>query len=231
MDFKRGIKDGLPIGLGYFPVSFGFGLMVISSNLDVFTAVVISMTNLTSAGQVAGLAVIAAAGSYAELALTEFIINIRYALMSLSLSQKLDSSFTLKHRFLTAFGITDEIFAVASSKPKEINVKYMYGLIILPFIGWNLGTLTGALAGNVLPTALKAALGIAIYGMFIAIVVPAAKNNKGILFTTIVAVVVSCIMKYVPIFAKVTQGFAIIISAVVAALLAAWLFPIKEDEV
>lgn len=230
MDFKRGIKDGLPIGLGYFPVSFGFGLMVIGSNLDVLTAVVISMTNLTSAGQVAGLAVIAAAGSYAEIALTEFIINIRYALMSLSLSQKLDDSFTLKHRFFTAFGITDEIFAVASSKPKAINVKYMYGLIILPFIGWNMGTLTGALAGNVLPTALKAALGIAIYGMFIAIVVPAAKNNKGILFTTIVAVAVSCIMRYVPIFASVTQGFAIIISAVVAAGLAAWLFPVKEDE-
>ena len=122
MDFKRGLKDGLPIGLGYFPVSFGFGLMVITNNLDVLTAVVISMTNLTSAGQVAGLAVIAAAGSYAEIALTEFIINIRYALMSLSLSQKLDGSFTLKHRFLTAFGITDEIFAVASSRTRIVGL-------------------------------------------------------------------------------------------------------------
>lgn len=230
MDFRRGLKDGLPIGLGYFPVSFGFGIMVIGNNLDVLTAVLISMTNLTSAGQVAGLAVIAAAGSFAEIAITEFVINIRYALMSLSLSQKLDDSFTVKHRFLTAFGITDEIFAVASSKPKAINIKYMYGLIILPFIGWNVGTLTGALAGNVLPAALKAALGIAIYGMFIAIVVPAAKTHKGILFATIVAVAVSCIMRYVPLFAHITQGFAIIISAVVAAGLAAWLFPVEEGD-
>ncbi|MBQ9766344.1 MAG: AzlC family ABC transporter permease [Lachnospiraceae bacterium] len=230
MDFKRGLKDGLPIGLGYFPVSFGFGLMVISNNLDAFTAIAISMTNLTSAGQVAGLAVIAAMGSYAEIAFTEFVINIRYALMSLSLSQKLDKSFTLGHRFIAAFGITDEIFAVASAKPKEINVKYMYGLMVLPIVGWNLGTITGALAGNVLPEALKAALGMAIYGMFIAIVVPAAKRHKGILFTAIVAVAVSLIMRYAPVLKTVSPGFAIIISAVIAAALAAWLFPVKEEE-
>lgn len=230
MDFKRGIKDGMPIAVGYLSVSFGFGLMVVSEGFPVLVAAIISMTNLTSAGQVAGLAVIAAGGTYAEMALTQLIINLRYALMSISLSQKLDKSFTTFHRFTTAFGITDEIFAVASSKPVDINRNYMYGLIMMPFIGWTGGTIMGAIAGNVLPGNLKAALGIAIYGMFLAIILPAARENMGVLVTVIVASAISCVIRFVPIFDFITSGFSIIICAVIAAGLAAVFFPIKEEE-
>lgn len=228
MNFNKGIKDGIPIALGYLSVSFSFGLMVVNNDLSILTAVLISMTNLTSAGQVAGLAVITAGGTYAEMALTQLIINIRYALMSISLSQKLDKSFTLPHRFTTAFGITDEIFAVASSKPVEVSKGYMYGLIIMPFIGWSMGTLTGAVAGNILPAMLKAALGIAIYGMFLAIIIPSARDSAGVLFAVLVAAAISCVLRYVPIFKSITQGFAIIICAVTAACAAALLFPVKE---
>lgn len=230
MDFKRGIKDGMPIAVGYLSVSFGFGLMVVREGFSMLVAAIISMTNLTSAGQVAGLAVIAAGGTCAEIALTQLIINLRYALMSISLSQKLDKSFTTFHRFTTAFGITDEIFAVASSKPADINRNYMYGLIMMPFIGWTGGTIMGAIAGNVLPGNLKAALGIAIYGMFLAIILPAARENTGVLVTVIVASAISCVIRFVPVFDFITSGFSIIICAVIAAGFAAVFFPVKEEE-
>ena len=228
--FLRGLWHGVPIALGYLSVSFGFGLMVVSEGFSVLVAAIISMTNLTSAGQVAGLAVIAASGTYAEIALTQLIINLRYALMSISLSQKLDKSFTTFHRFTTAFGITDEIFAVASSKPVDINRNYMYGLITMPFIGWTGGTIMGAVAGNILPGDLKAALGIAIYGMFLAIILPVARESKGVLVAVVIASAISCIIRFVPAFNFITSGFSIIICAVIAAGLAAVFFPVKEEE-
>lgn len=230
MDFKKGIKDGMPIAIGYLSVSFGFGLMVVSEGFSVLVATIISMTNLTSAGQVAGLAVIAASGTYAEIALTQLVINLRYALMSISLSQKLDKSFTTFHRFTTSFGMTDEIFAVASSKPVDINRNYMYGLITMPFIGWTGGTIMGAVAGNILPTDLKSALGIAIYGMFLAIILPVARESIGVLVAVVIAAVISCIIRFVPVFDFITSGFSIIICAVIAAGLAAVFFPVKEEE-
>ncbi len=230
MDFKKGIKDGMPIAIGYLSVSFGFGLMVVSEGFSVLVATIISMTNLTSAGQVAGLAVIAASGTYAEIALTQLVINLRYALMSISLSQKLDKSFTTFHRFTTSFGMTDEIFAVASSKPVDINRNYMYGLITMPFIGWTGGTIMGAVAGNILPTDLKSALGIAIYGMFLAIILPVARESIGVLVAVVIAATISCIIRFVPVFDFITSGFSIIICAVIAAGLAAVFFPVKEEE-
>ena len=132
--FVKGIYDGIPIALGYLPVSFGFGILAIRSGLSVLAAISISVTNLTSAGQVAGVAVIAAGGSYLEMALTQLVINIRYALMGISLSQKLDSSFRTPQRLLTAYGITDEIFAVASAQPGLISAAYLAGLIVIAFL-------------------------------------------------------------------------------------------------
>lgn len=228
--FYGGLKDGIPIALGYLSVSFGFGISAVNSGLSPFAAVLISLTNLTSAGQMAGLDVIVALGTLFEMVLTQFTINIRYFLMSLSLSQKLDKSFTLPHRLLASFGITDEVFGVASSKKESIKPIYMYGLILLPFIGWSLGTLLGAIAGNILPSDLKNALGIAIYGMFVAIVLPPAKRDKGVAVASLLSIAVSLALAFIPIFSFVTSGFAIIIAAVVAAVVAALLFPIKEDD-
>lgn len=228
--YGRGLLDGLPIGLGYLSVSFSFGISAVNGGLSPLAAVLISLTNLTSAGQVAGLGIILAEGSLLEMALTQLVINIRYLLMSLSLSQRLDGSFTLRHRLLAAFGITDEIFGVASSRKEPLVPRYMYGLFLLPIVGWTLGTLLGAVAGNILPDDLKHALGIAIYGMFVAIVVPPAREHHGVLLGVAVSVAISCLLAFVPIFSFITSGFSIIIAALLAALLAAWLFPIPDEK-
>ncbi len=224
--FRRGLYDGIPIALGYLCVSFGFGISAVNEGLSAWNAILISLTNLTSAGQLAGVGILVAHGSFFEMALTQLTINIRYFLMSLSLSQKLDKPFALPHRFLCAFGITDEVYCVASMQPRKLIPNYLYGLILLPYIGWALGTLCGALAGNFLPLAIKNALGIAIYGMFVAIVVPPAKADHGVQLTLFLSAMFSCIFAYVPFFDFMTSGFSIIVCAIVAAAVAAYFFPI-----
>ena len=228
--FLYGLKCGIPIALGYLAVSFGFGISAVNGGLSVLSSVIISMTNLTSAGQVAALGIIAALGSLSEMALTQLVINLRYFLMSISVSQKLDKSFTIPHRFITSFGITDEIFAVACSQKGEIGKRFMYGLILLPFVGWTLGTLLGASAGEILPLKIKAALGIAIYGMFIAIIIPPARKEKSVAFVVIISAILSCLLYYVPLFSGISSGFSIIICAVITSVLAAAIFPHEEEE-
>lgn len=230
LGFREGLTDGVPIGLGYLSVSFSFGISAVTQGVSALAATVISMANLTSAGQVAGLGIITAAGTLFEMALAQLIINMRYALMSLSLSQKLDSGFTTPHRFLAAFGITDEIFAVASGKPKEITPSYMYGLILLPFLCWSAGTLLGGIAGSVLPGVLRSALGIAIYGMFIAIFIPPARKSVGVLVTVIISAAMSCGLRYIPLFSHISSGFAIIICTLAASAAGAFLFPKNDCE-
>lgn len=226
--YLQGIKHGIPITLGYFSVSFGFGIMAVKAGLSPLTAVIISITNLTSAGQAAGVSVIAEGGTLTEMALTQFIINIRYSLMAISLSQKVNEKFTIPHRLLAGFGITDEIFAVASAQPGEVSPSYMYGLVTAGFIGWTLGTLLGAFAGALLPQPITDAMGIMLYGMFLAIIIPAAKKRHGVLCVILIAAAVSLLFKYVLTF--ISTGFAIIISAIIASALGALLFPIKEEE-
>jgi len=228
--FSRGLRQGIPIALGYLSVAFGFGIAAVNKGLSPLAAVLISLTNLTSAGQVAGLEVIVTGGTLIEMALTQLTINLRYFLMSLSLSQRLAPSFTLPHRLFASFGITDEIFGVSSSEKGQVTPSYMYGLILLPFIGWSLGTLLGAVAGNILPNSVKYALGIAIYGMFVAIVLPPAKKDHGIQLAAGLAIAFSLILAYMPIFSFVTSGFSVIICALLASVAAALLFPIKEEE-
>ncbi len=226
--FKKGLINGIPIALGYLSVSFGFGIMAVQKGLSVFSAVMISVTNLTSAGQAAGVEIIAAAGTLIEMALTQLIINIRYSLMGISLSQKLDKSFTVPHRLAASFGITDEIFAVASAQVHPVTPPYMYGLILISFLGWSMGTLLGAAAGEILPPMITDAMGIVLYGMFIAIIIPPARKEKSVLFVVVLAAAISVLFKYV--FTGVSAGFAIIISACVAAAVAALIFPAKEEE-
>lgn len=229
--FKKGIKDGLPICFGYFSVAFAFGISTVAQGLSVWQAVLISMTNETSAGQLAAVPIIAAGGAVIELIASQFVINLRYSLMSLSLSQKLDDSMGTLQRIIFGFSITDEIFAVASAQKGTVGKHYLYGLMLTPWFGWWLGTLTGAVAGNVLPDIVSQALGIAIYGMFVAIVVPEAKDNRDILALCLIAVALSLLFRYVPLLSSVTEGFVIIICSVVAAGLMAWLKPIRDTEV
>lgn len=228
--YGDGIRDGMPIALGYLSVSFTFGMMAVASGMPIWAAVVISMTNLTSAGQFAGLDMIVACASYVEVALTQLVINIRYALMSLSLSQKLDPTVKTPGRLGISFGITDEIFAVASTKEGRVGKRYMAGLITAPYLGWALGTLIGAAAGTLLPPAVQSALGIAIYGMFLAIIVPAAKKSFPIFVVLLTAVGLSCLFRWVPGLNRVSGGFVIIICSVLSAGMGAVLFPMKEEK-
>lgn len=226
--FFSGLGQGIPIGLGYLSVSFGFGIMAVRAGLSVTEASLISLTNLTSAGQAAGVDVIASHGSLLEMALVQLTINIRYALMALSLSQKLDGSFTLPHRLLAAYGITDEIFGLCSAKPGKLEPFFMYGVIVIAALGWVLGTFLGAAAGELLPAPVTAALGIVLYGMFIAIIVPPSRKSKSILCVVLAAAALSCICKYL--LPMISSGFAVIICGVAASVLGAVLFPREEED-
>lgn len=228
--FHNGITDSIPIALGYLSVAIGFGISAVTGGMSPIIALLISLTNMTSAGQVAGVGVILAAGSLLEMALTQLTINLRYSLMSISLSQKLDQSFNFFHRVLCGFGITDEIFAVSSSKKGSICPKYMYGLILLPYIFWSLGTIIGAVAGSLLPDPLKNALGIAIFGMFVAIVLPEAKKSLGVALAAAISGIISCVLYYVPIFSSIGSGFSIIICALVASAIVSIIHPIADGE-
>lgn len=191
----------------------------------------ISFMNLTSAGQFAGLDIMLRGGGFwIEMACTQFIINLRYALMSLSLSQKADKSVKGIHRWFISFGITDEIFAVSIGNNGEVSNKYLYGIILLPLLGWTGGTLLGAAAGNILPSVVRDSLGIAIYGMFIAIIVPPAKKNSAIFKVVIISILLSCIFKWMPVLNYVSSGFVIIICTVISASIGAVFFPVKEDK-
>ena len=225
--FAKGLTDGIPIALGYLSVSFGFGILAVRSGLTTLASVIISAANLTSAGQAAGIGIIAAGGSYIEMALTQLVINLRYGLMSISLSQKLDDTFNTPRRLLTAYGMTDEIFAVASAQKGLITARYMYGLILISTLGWCLGTFLGASAGAFLPAALTNAMGIVLYAMFIAIVVPPAKKSRGVLAVAGIAAFCSMVFRYL--LPMVTGGFAIIFSAIIAAVAGALAFPVDEE--
>jgi predicted branched-subunit amino acid permease len=227
--FKKGLKDGIPICLGYFSVAFAFGIFAVENGLTVFQATIISLTNLTSAGQLAGVPIMMG-GTLPELALSQLIINSRYSLMSVSLSQKFSHKVNLKDKLLISYANTDEIFAVAISQKGEIGKKYMLGLMLLPILGWTGGTLTGAIAGNILPAMVTAALGLAIYGMFIAIVVPVAKKEKATALCVAIAIALSCAFKYIPLLTKVPTGFTVIICSVIAAVILAVVAPIKAEE-
>jgi len=232
--YKDGLRDGVPIALGYLFVSVGFGITAVNSGLKALGAVIISMTNLTSAGQVAGLQVLRGGGvfliSAVEMFVTQLVINIRYSLMGISLSQKLDGSFSLKNRLIGSFFITDEIFAVAVSKKGLIGIRYLLGLGTLPFFGWAGGTLLGAAAASVMPQQLSALFGIAIYGMFVSIILPQAKHSRGALLAVLTAAGLSCLFYFLPALQGVGSGFATIICALLAAGLAAALFPVKDEE-
>ncbi|MDE6784517.1 MAG: AzlC family ABC transporter permease [Ruminococcus sp.] len=226
-DFSRGMTHGIPIALGYLSVSFGFGITAAASGLSVFEASAISATNLTSAGQAAGIDVIAAGGTILEMILLQLTINIRYSLMALSLSQKLDKRFTASHRLVASYGITDEIFAVCSAQKGMLSPAYMYGMILIAAAGWVMGTFLGASAGQLLPESVSSALGIVLYGMFLAIIVPPSRKNRNILCVVIAAAVLSLLFRYV--LTAVSSGFAVIICAVSAAVLGALIFPVKDE--
>lgn len=226
---KKGFADGIPIGLGYLSVSFTFGIIAAESGLPAWQIVLISALNLTSAGQFAGLTIIVGLGSPLEMALSQFIINLRYSLMSLSITQKVDDSLNLPRRLFYGFFHTDEIYAVTMGQNGKVGSRYFTGIIIAPYIGWTLGTFLGALCGQILPEMLSNALGVALYGMFIAIFIPEMKKSFSMFLIVILAVSLRCAFTWIPVLSNVSDGFAVIICAVLASFVGALCFPIKEE--
>ena len=228
--YTTGVRRGLPVGVGYFSVSFGFGAMAASQGIRALDAALISITNLTSAGQFAGLTLIVAGAGLWEMILTQMVINSRYALMSLALSQRMGSRIGILPRLAIAFFNTDEIFALAMAERQPLTVPFLLGLGLTPILGWTGGTLCGALAGSVLPLSIRTALGVMLYGMFIAIIVPPARQDKRVLAVCAMALVLSSCFKWVPGLNQVSAGIAIVACTVVAAAVCAWLFPIADEE-
>lgn len=219
-----GFRYGLPIMLGYAPVSFAFAVAAVGSGLPWPLVLLISMSNFTSAGQAAGANLLSAGAPLPEIGMTVFVINIRYMLMSLSLSQKLEGM-PLGRRLLLANGVTDEIFFLAMQKPGRLSGWFFTGLAAGPYAGWTLGTLGGALAGSVLPPALTSALGIALYAMFIAIILPTMRDSGRVAAVVFLAVLLACLFHYLPGLQAVPAGWALILSSVAASAIGAWRFP------
>lgn len=226
-EFRSGLIAGIPIALGYLSVSFSIGLLAAGCGMTAWQSAILSATNLTSAGEAAGIQIIAAGGSLIELAITQLVINLRYALMALSLTQKLSKNFTTHHRLVAAFGITDEIFGVSASRPKPITPPYLYGMISIATFFWILGTVLGSVAGEIFPPALSSALGIMLYGMFIAIIIPAAKKDRHVLFVILLAACFSISVHFL--LPEITSGFSVIVCSIASAVIASLIFPLPEE--
>ena len=225
-----GLRDGTPIAIGYVVISFAVGFFASTAGLKWIEAFLISALNLTSAGQIAAIPIIAAGGSLIELALTQLVINSRYFLMSISLSQRFGESVSLRDRFIIAFFNTDEIFAVACAKEAMLGRKYFYSMVVFPYIGWSFGTLAGAILGGVLPSLLTAAMSVAIYAMFIAIVVPQAKAHLATVICVLLSIAFSITFDVVPKLKTVPKGMVIVIITVVLSAFFALVAPISEHD-
>lgn len=230
LSFHTGFKDGVPIALGYFSVSLTFGMLAVEKGIGAWSPIMISLSNFTGTGQFVGLDLISQSAALTEIAFTLFMINIRYFLMSLSLLQRLPNHISKKKKLLIAFGVTDEVYAVAMQQTKILNFPYLMGLILCSYAGWNIGTLSGTLVSDLLPKVLTSAFGIAIYGMFIAIIVPAAIDSKPVLYIIIMSIFLSCLLRITPMVKDIGAGWILIICGVITSGLGALLFPIPVEE-
>ena len=228
--FKKGVKDGIPIFLGYLAVSFTFGIAAKNAGLSALEAVLMSATNLTSAGQFAALDIVAGALSYVEMAFTQLILNLRYCLMSSALSQKISQKMPFWHRFIMSFGVTDEIFGLSVNVKGKISPFYSYGIMSVAIPGWTFGTLLGIISGSLLPARVISALSVALYGMFIAVIIPPSRKSKIIAGIVIISMTLSFAFTKLPLLKEISSGFRIIILTIVIAGVAAYLFPVKDTE-
>ena len=231
-EFIRGIKRGFPICLGYIPVSFTFGLIAVKMGFTPAQATLISLTNMASAGQFAGIRLIEGGAPYIELIITTFVINLRYFLMSLSLSQKVAPDMPFYKRAVMAYCITDEVFALSAMEPDEVSFPFFGGLMLTPILGWTSGTLLGAVASGLLSPMIQGCMGIALYCMFIAIIIPPARKSRKVALAVVVAAFLSCMFKYVPGLNELSKvgggGWAIITAAILGAAICASIKEVKR---
>lgn len=232
--FLRGLHDGLPIGLGYFAVAVALGVQASGAGITAFEAALMSAVNMTSAGEAAAVTMLGLGTTYIELMFTQLVINARYLLMSCALSQKLAPRTSVLHRLLVGYCITDEIFAVEMSQEGKLSPFYSYGVMAMAIPGWTLGTLLGVLLGNLLPARVVSALGVALYAMFLAAILPATRKSRVIAGVVVASMLASAVLTFVVdhfLLTWLTEGFRIILLTVVISLAAALLFPVKDEEV
>lgn len=230
LNFKHGLSDGIPICLGYLSVSFAFGMIAVEKGFSKFIPALVSLTNFTGTGQFAGIDLMAQSISYFEITCAMLVINARYFLMSLSLSQRLSENVSLLERCLIAFGNTDEVYAVAMSKNQNLDFSYLMGLILCSFLGWVSGTVLGSFVGGIMPASVLSALGIAFYAMFIAIIIPPSKKSAAVRCVILASAALSCLFFYTPVLKNLSGGWVIIICGVLSSVLGAVLFPAKTEE-
>lgn len=226
----EGTRDGIPIALGYFAVSFSLGIAMRNGGINAIQGFFFSMFNMASAGEYAGLQVIIANGSYVAMALATLVANARYLLMSTALSQRFHPQTNLFHRLLTGYGITDEIFGITINRKGYVNPWYVYGALLISVPAWSFGTSLGIIAGNGLPARIVSALSVALYGMFIAIIVPPSRKDKAVAIAVIFSFVLSGLSPYLPLLCKLDSSTKTIFLTIVIASAAAILKPHKEDE-
>ena len=227
---RNGMKDGLPIALGYFAVSFTLGITARSAGFSALQALLASVTNNASAGEYAAFAIIAAGGTYLEVAVMTLIANARYLLMSCALSQKLAPDTPLRHRLLIAYDVTDEIFGISVARPGKLNPWYTYGAMLVAIPGWGLGTMLGVMMGNILPLRAVSALSVGLYGMFLAIVIPPARHSRVIAGLVAVSFLLSFAVSAWPLLSGISSGVKTIVLTAAISLAAAVLFPVKEED-
>ena len=226
---RAGIHDGIPIGLGYLAVSFALGIAARGAGLNAFQSFLASLLCNASAGEYAAFTLIAADATYIELALMTLVANARYLLMSCALSQRAEGV-SLPHRMLIGFDVTDELFAVTIARPGKLEPFYFYGAMLMALPGWSVGTALGNIAGNLLPARLTSALGVALYGMFLAVIIPPAKKDKILAGLVVFCFAASYALSRLPIVSVIPEGTRILILTVVIASAAALLFPRKDEE-
>ncbi len=220
-----GFRDALPICLGYLSVSLAFGMIAADRGMPLWTAVLFSGTCVSGTGQFVGLNLLAAAAPLFEMLCTLAVINARYLLMSVSLSQKLPSGMNLWQRLIVAYGNTDEIFAVASTQTAELTFPYMAGVIIISVSGWLAGTVLGEVAGGIIPQSVVSAMNIALYAMYIALIIPDARKSLPVTAVIFFAAAVSCLLTFLPVVKQLGSGWVIIIGGLAASAFGAAVFP------
>lgn len=226
--FLRGMRDGVPIGLGYFAVAFALGISAGNAGMNWFQSGLMSALMVASAGEYGAITVIAAAGSLVEMMVTTIIVNMRYLLMSCALSQKVDKSRSFIHRFFISLFVTDELFGIAVSKEGSFAPEYYYGASLVAVPMWVVGTSLGCAVGNIMPEAIGSSLVIALYGMFIAIVIPAAKKSRTLLVIVLSSCFCSAMFEIIPVIKNLSSGYIIIILTVAISAIAAWVRPIDD---
>lgn len=228
--FKDGLIAGIPIAIGYIPIAIAFGLLAKSTGMPSYATILMSFIVFAGASQFVGVNLLALGVGYPEIILTTFILNSRHFLMSASLSQKVEQNTSKKWLSLISFGITDETFMIASLRPeKKLPPSFLFGVNLIAFSSWNIGTWIGVFLGAGLPESVQSSMGIALYVMFIGLLIPSIKKSRPYLIITIIAILISSAIHWIPPFSSLSSGWSIIITAILAALIGAILFPKGEN--